>query len=144
MDRRASVCRAGSATAWASHLGCGHCDGCDLPSPVAVSAIGTLLMFRSGWTSSSCCVAAALFSRQFGRRSAESWSSALMGAGAFLGIFSFVLIALEPAVVTIYVMVEIFAASPYSSSRNLARVALVESACLGWMRAENDPITFML
>ncbi len=64
-------------------------------------------------------------------------------AGIFLQVLPFVLILILPTIALIYVMVEIFAASAYSSSRNLLLIALVESAWLAWTIAATNPITFM-
>ena len=69
---------------------------------------------------------------------------ALTVAGIFMNVLPFVLILILPSLVLIYVTVEIFAASAYSSSRNLMLIALVESAWFAWVIAATNPITFML
>jgi hypothetical protein len=68
----------------------------------------------------------------------------LMVTGIMLQVLPFVLILVLPSLVLIYVMVEIFAASAYSSSRNLALIAIVESAWFAWIIAATNPIMFML
>jgi dienelactone hydrolase len=68
---------------------------------------------------------------------------ALMVAGIFLQVLPFVLLLILQSLAFIYLMVEIFAASVYSSSRNLVLIALVESAWFAWMIAATNPITFM-
>jgi dienelactone hydrolase len=67
----------------------------------------------------------------------------VMIAGVFLQVLPVVLMLGLPAIVLIYVMIEIFAASAYSSSNNLALIALVESAWLAWLIAATNPITFV-
>ncbi len=48
-----------------------------------------------------------------------------------------------PSLALVFVMIEIFAASAYSSSHNLILIALVEASWFAWMMAATNPITFM-
>jgi hypothetical protein len=47
-----------------------------------------------------------------------------------------------PSIALLFAMIEIFAASAYSASRNLALIAIVESAWFVWVIAATSPITF--
>lgn len=67
---------------------------------------------------------------------------ALMGAGIALGILPFVIALVMPILIPIFVMFEIFAASVYSRSRNLALIAIVETLWFVWLIAATNPITF--
>lgn len=64
-------------------------------------------------------------------------------AGAFLQVLPFVLLLILPVVFSILALMEVFAASAYSSSRNLALIAIVDSAWFAWIIAATNPITFM-
>jgi hypothetical protein len=55
----------------------------------------------------------------------------LMIAGVFLNVLPLVLMLIVPAIVLVYAMVEIFAASAYSFSRNLALMAFGEFSLVG-------------
>jgi dienelactone hydrolase len=68
----------------------------------------------------------------------------MLVVGILLQVLPGVLILILPNLVLIYVAVEIFAASAYSSSRNLMLIALVESIWFSWSIAAVSPITFML
>ncbi len=68
----------------------------------------------------------------------------LMGAGIALGVLSPVLMLILPTLILLFAMFEIFAASAYSTSRNLMLIAIVESAWFAWIIAATNPITFML
>jgi dienelactone hydrolase len=69
---------------------------------------------------------------------------AMLVVGIFLQVLPGVLLLILPNLVRIYVMVEILAASAYSSSRNLMLIALLESMWFAWTIAATTPITFML
>ncbi len=69
---------------------------------------------------------------------------AMIVVGVSLQALPFVLMLILPTLILIYAMVEIFAASAYSSSRNLTLIAIVESVWLTWVIAATSPITFML
>jgi hypothetical protein len=47
-----------------------------------------------------------------------------------------------PILTIAYLMIEIFAASVYSASRNLVLIAVFESLWIAWMIAAASPITF--
>ena len=68
----------------------------------------------------------------------------LMAAGVMVGVLPFVLLLILPSLVLLFAMIEIFAASAYSTSRNLGLIALVESAWFAWIIAATNPITFTL
>jgi dienelactone hydrolase len=67
----------------------------------------------------------------------------LMALGVTVRVLPFVLILVLPSIALLFVMIEIFAASAYSASRNLALIAIVESAWFVWIIAATSPITFM-
>jgi hypothetical protein len=69
---------------------------------------------------------------------------AMLVVGIFLQVLPGVLMLILPNLVLIYVAVEIFAVSAYSSSRNLMLIALLESMWFAWTIAATAPITFML
>jgi LPXTG-motif cell wall-anchored protein len=68
----------------------------------------------------------------------------LLAVGVMLRVLPFVLILVLPSLALLFVAIEIFAASAYSASRNLALIAIVESAWFVWIMAATSPITFML
>jgi dienelactone hydrolase len=68
----------------------------------------------------------------------------LMAVGAILGILPGVVMLVLPIIAMTFVTFEIFAASAFSTSRNLLLVALVESAWFALNLASTSPITFML
>jgi dienelactone hydrolase len=68
----------------------------------------------------------------------------LMGVGAAVGILPTVLLLVMPILVLLFVAYEIFAASAYSASRNLALIAIVETLWFVWFIAATNPITFKL
>ena len=68
----------------------------------------------------------------------------LMGVGVALRILPGVLMLAMPILVPILLVFEIFAASAYSASRNLALIATVEALWFVWLIAATNPITFML
>ncbi len=67
----------------------------------------------------------------------------LLFAGAAIGIFPTVLFLILPLIVMNFVMLEVFAASAYSTSRNLFLIALVETLLFTIPLAATNPITFM-
>jgi dienelactone hydrolase len=67
----------------------------------------------------------------------------LMALGVILRVLPFVLMLVLPSLALLFVMMEIFAASAYSASRNLALIAIVEAAWFVWVIAATSPITFM-
>jgi dienelactone hydrolase len=66
----------------------------------------------------------------------------LMILGMSAGVLPQVLGLVLPIVVIIFVMIEIFAASAYSASRNVMFIALAESAWFAWTIAATNPVTF--
>jgi hypothetical protein len=68
---------------------------------------------------------------------------ALMALGISVHILPFVLLLVLPFIVLNFVMLEIFAASAYSSSHNLVLIAAAETLWLAWTFAAANPITFM-
>jgi len=68
----------------------------------------------------------------------------LTGVGASLNVLPLVLLLILPILVIAFVEIEIFAASAYSTSRNLTLIAVVETLWFAWMLAATNPITFML
>lgn len=67
----------------------------------------------------------------------------LTAVGAFLNVLPFVLLLVLPILAIAFVMLEIFAASAYSTSRNLTLIAVFETLWFAWMLAASNPITFM-
>ena len=67
----------------------------------------------------------------------------LMVVGVTLQVLPFVLILILPIIAIALVLIEIFAASAYSASRNLALIAIFETLWFAWMIAAANPITFM-
>jgi hypothetical protein len=67
----------------------------------------------------------------------------LMALGVVVHVLPFVLMLVLPSIALLFVTLEIFAASAYSASRNLAVIAIVESAWFVWIIAATSPITFM-
>jgi dienelactone hydrolase len=67
----------------------------------------------------------------------------LLFGGAAIGIFPTVLFLVVPLIVLNFVMLEIFAASAYSTSRNLFLIAIVETMMFTMPLAAVNPITFM-
>ena len=53
-----------------------------------------------------------------------------------------VMMLVLPSLVILMLTMEIFAASAYSTSRNLVLIALVDSLWLAWSVAATNPITF--
>ena len=67
----------------------------------------------------------------------------LMVVGVMLQVLPFVLILILPIIGIALVLIEIFATSAYSASRNLALIAIFETLWFAWMIAAASPITFM-
>jgi alpha/beta superfamily hydrolase len=67
----------------------------------------------------------------------------LMAVGVALQVLPFVLILILPIIAIAFVMIEIFSASAYSTSRNLVLIAVFETLWWAWMIAASSPITFM-
>ncbi len=68
----------------------------------------------------------------------------LIAVGVGLHMVPPAMMLVLPSLTILMLMVEIFAASAYSTSRNLALIALVEAAWLSWSIAATNPVTFML
>jgi pimeloyl-ACP methyl ester carboxylesterase len=69
---------------------------------------------------------------------------AALWAGIALEVVPFVVALILPSLIIQFILFEIFAGAVYARSGNIAAVALVESAWLGWIVAVTMPITFML
>jgi len=67
----------------------------------------------------------------------------LMAVGVSVNVLPFVLMLILPILAITFVMIEIFAASAYSASRNLVAIAAFETLWFAWMIAAASPITFM-
>jgi hypothetical protein len=67
----------------------------------------------------------------------------LMVVGVSLSVLPFVLLLILPILTVTQVMLEIFAASAYSASRNLTLIAVFETLWFAWLIAAASPITFM-
>ena len=67
----------------------------------------------------------------------------LMAIGVWLQMMPFVVALILPSLAILFVMIEIFAASIYSVSRNLVLIAIIEAAWFAWIIAATSPITFM-
>ena len=67
----------------------------------------------------------------------------LMVVGVSLHVLSGVLMLIMPILALNFVMIEIFAASAYSTSRNVALIAIFESLWFAWMMAAVEPDPFM-
>jgi len=66
-----------------------------------------------------------------------------MVVGVMLNVLPFVLMLILPLLALALVMIEIFAASAYSTSRNLVLIAVFETLWWAWSIAAVSPITFM-
>jgi dienelactone hydrolase len=67
---------------------------------------------------------------------------ALTAAGALLNVLPFVLLLVLPILAITFIAMEVFAASAYSASRNVAMIAVVETVWFAWLLAAINPITF--
>jgi hypothetical protein len=68
---------------------------------------------------------------------------ALTAVGASLNVLPFVLLLVLPVLALGFATLEIFAASAYSTSRNLTLIAVFETLWFAWILAAVNPITFM-
>jgi dienelactone hydrolase len=69
---------------------------------------------------------------------------AFMGIGVSLGILPFVIMLVLPILAPLLITFEVFAAAAYSTSRNLALIAIVETLWFVWLIAATNPIAFKL
>jgi len=106
-------------------------------------AMGAVLMFPF-WMSFELLV------RRGGLAMSTVWASigrililVLMVVGVTLDVLPGVLMLILPIIVIAFVMIEIFSASAYSTSRNLLLIAVFETLWWAWMLAASSPITFM-
>jgi hypothetical protein len=113
------------------------------PERLMVMAMATVLMFPF-W------IGFELLVRRGGLVISTVWGSLgraliliLMVVGVSLNVLPFVLMLILPIIGFGFVMMEIFAASAYSVSRNLMLIAVAESLWFAWMIAAASPITFM-
>ncbi len=65
---------------------------------------------------------------------------ATLGLGAASGLLSFVVVLMLPALVLVFVLMEILAASLYAASRNLAAIALIDAFWLALVIASIMPL----
>ena len=68
---------------------------------------------------------------------------ALTAVGASLNVLPFVLLLVLPVLALGFATIEIFAASAYSTSRNLTLIAVFETLWFAWILAAVNPIMFM-
>jgi dienelactone hydrolase len=113
------------------------------PERLTVMAMATVLMFPF-WMGFE------LLMRRGGLVISTVWGSlgrililVMMVVGVSLNVLPFVLMLVLPIIGIGFVMMEIFAASAYSVSRNLTLIAFAESLWFAWMIAAASPITFM-
>ncbi len=113
------------------------------PERVMVMAMATVLMFPF-WMSFELLV------RRGGPAISTVWASlgrivilVMMVVGVSVNVLPFVLMLILPIIGIGFVMMEIFAASAYSVSRNLTLIAFAETLWFAWMLAAASPITFM-
>ncbi len=113
------------------------------PERLMVMVMATVLMFPF-W------IGFELLVRRGGLAISTVWGSLgrvliliLMVVGVSLRVLPFVLMLILPIIGVGFVMMEIFAASAYSVSRNLMLIAVAESLWFAWMIAAASPITFM-
>ena len=112
------------------------------PERLMVMAMATVLMFPF-WMGFELLV------RRGGLTISTVWASlgrililVLMAVGVSLNVLPFVLMLILPILAIAFVMIEIFAASAYSASRNLVTIAVFETLWFAWMIAAASPITF--
>jgi dienelactone hydrolase len=113
------------------------------PERLMVMAMASVLLFPF-WLSFE------LLMRRGGLVMSTVWASlgralivVLMVAGVMLNVLPFVLMLILPLLGLALVMIEIFAASAYSTSRNLVLIAVFETLWWAWAIAAVSPITFM-
>jgi dienelactone hydrolase len=112
------------------------------PERLMVMAMGALLMFPF-W------IGFELLVRRGSLAMSTMWASlgrilimVMMVVGVTLDVLPGVLMLILPIIVIAFVMIEIFAASAYSTSRNLILIATFETLWWAWMLAASSPITF--
>jgi dienelactone hydrolase len=112
------------------------------PERVMVMAMGAVLMFPF-W------IGFELLVRRGGLAISTMWASlgrililVLMVVGVMLDVLPGVLMLIMPIILFAFVMIEIFSASAYSTSRNLLVIAVFETLWWAWMLAASSPITF--
>ncbi len=112
------------------------------PERLLVMAMGALLMFPF-W------IGFEMLARRGGLAISTMWASLgrililiLMVVGVILDVLPGVLMLILPIIVFAFVMIEIFSASAYGTSRNLVLIATFETLWWGWMLAAASPITF--
>jgi len=113
------------------------------PERLMVMAMATVLLFPF-WMGFELLV------RRGGLTISTVWGSlgrililAMMVVGVSLNVLPFVLMLVLPIIGIGFVMMEIFAASAYSVSRNLTLIAFAETLWFAWMIVAAAPITFM-
>ena len=113
------------------------------PERLLVMAMATVLMFPF-WMGFEWLV------RRGGTAMSTVWASlgrililVLMAVGASLNVLPGVLMLILPILAIAYVMIEIFSASAYSTSRNITLIAVFETLWFAWMIAAVSPITLM-
>jgi alpha/beta superfamily hydrolase len=113
------------------------------PERLMVMAMGAVLMFPF-WIGFEVLV------RRGGVAISTMWASlgrililVMMVVGVTLDVLPGVLMLILPIIVIAFVMIEIFAASAYGTSRNLLLIAVFETLWWAWMLAASSPITFM-
>ena len=113
------------------------------PERVMVMALATVLMFPF-WMGFELLV------RRGGVAISTVWGAlgrilivVMMAVGVSLNVLPFVLMLVLPIIAIGFVMMEIFAASAYSVSRNLTLIAVAETLWFAWTLAAASPITFM-
>jgi hypothetical protein len=113
------------------------------PERLMVMAMGAVLMFPF-WISFELLV------RRGGLAMSTMWASlgrvlilVLMVVGVTVNVLPGVLMLILPIIGVAFVMIEIFSASAYSTSRNLLLIAVFETLWWAWMLAASSPITFM-
>jgi dienelactone hydrolase len=112
------------------------------PERLMVMAMATVLMFPF-WMGFELLV------RRGGLAISTVWGSlgrililVMMAVGVSLNVLPFVLMLILPIIGIGFVMMEIFAASAYSVSRNLTLIAFAETLWFAWMIVAAAPITF--
>jgi hypothetical protein len=112
------------------------------PERLMVMAMGAVLMFPF-W------IGFELLVRRGGLAISTMWASlgrililVLMVTGVVVDVLPGVLMLILPIIVVAFVMIEIFSASAYGTSRNLVLIATFETLGWAWMLAASSPITF--
>jgi len=113
------------------------------PERLMVMAMAAVLIFPF-WMGFELLV------RRGGTMGSTMWASLgrvliliMIVVGVSLSVLPFVLMLILPIIGIALVMIEIFSASAYSVSRNLALIAVFETLWFAWMIAAASPITFM-